>query len=112
MTVASSGQQAEQTAAQYLQNMGYKIIDQNWKTPLCEIDIVASKVQVTYFVEVKYRATESAGTGLEYITSKKQKHMARAAEMWVQAHDHQGDYQLAALEVAGPNFSVQQFIEL
>jgi Holliday junction resolvase-like predicted endonuclease len=45
-----AGHDAEKIAAQYLKTNGYKIIELNWKTPRCEIDIVASKFSTIFFV--------------------------------------------------------------
>lgn len=104
-----TGHAAEANAAEYLKQQGFKILELNWKTRYCEIDIVAQKNKIIYFVEVKYRKSNFFGSGLEYITTKKLKQMTFAAEMWVNQHKWEGDYQLAALSItAGEN----EFIEL
>jgi len=110
VTNFSTGRVAEEAAVKYLQNNGHKIIDQNWRTRYCEIDIVAVKKKTVYFVEVKYRANMFQGSGLEYITSKKLKQMSFAAEMWVQANNWNGGYSLAAIEVSGPDFEITNFL--
>src|SRR3990167_8939884 len=97
----SLGKVAEGIASNYLSNLGFEIIDQNWKTRMCEIDIVAQKDKRIYFVEVKYRKNDSHGTGLEYITSKKLTQMKFAAQMWVADSRWQGEYSLGAIEVGG-----------
>jgi uncharacterized protein (TIGR00252 family) len=106
----ATGQQAEQAALEYLDQQGYKIIGQNWRTRWCEIDIVAEKDKRVHFVEVKYRASSSQGSGLDYITPRKLRQMRFAAEMWVQNHNWRGDYGLSALEVSGPTFQVTDFL--
>ncbi len=70
MSNYSTGHQAEKAAAMYLSEHGYEISELNWKTPICEIDIVALKDSVVYFVEVKYRKNNFQGSGFDYITSK------------------------------------------
>jgi ribonuclease HII len=60
------GATAEDVAAQYLVRQGYRIVERNWKTARCEIDIIAERRNVTYFVEVKYRSSGREGTGLSY----------------------------------------------
>lgn len=109
MTNYQTGHDAEKIAAEYLQKQGYKIIELNWKTKYCEIDIVNMKNSTVYFVEVKYRKSAAFGSGLEYITAKKQKQMTYAAEMWVSQHNWLGDYQLAALSITAGEI---EFIEL
>lgn len=110
MSNYTSGQKAEIIASEYLITLGFTIVHKNWKTSWCEIDIVASKENVLYFVEVKYRATNSFGSGFEYITHKKQRQMARAAEGYVQQTKWRGDYSLSAIEVSGEDFTVTNFI--
>ena len=104
------GKLAESTAADYLALRGLKIIELNWRTRWCEIDIVAQssekiglikRAKIIHFVEVKYRASVAQGDGLEYITQKKQLQMQRAAEFWVNEHSWSGDYQLDAVAVTG-----------
>ena len=112
MTNFSDGHRAEQIAAEYLYKHGYKIIDINWKTTWCEIDIIVSKGATIYFVEVKYRRNNTQGSGIDYITSQKLTQMTRAAESWIQQNDWNNDYQLAVLELAGDTFDITAFIDI
>ncbi|HMS23452.1 MAG TPA: YraN family protein [Candidatus Saccharibacteria bacterium] len=111
MSTTSIGRQAEDAAADYLKQNGYKILDQNWRTRWCEIDIVAQKGKIISFVEVKYRKSTDFGGGLEYITPKKQQQMAFAAEFWVSSNKWKGDYNLSAVEVTGLKFEITEFLE-
>jgi uncharacterized protein (TIGR00252 family) len=104
------GRRAEIAAAAYLARQGYKIVERNWHTRWCEIDIVAIKDTVISFVEVKYRRREVWGFGLEYVTPAKQRQMAFAAQFWVTSHEWSGSYDLAAVEVSGPSYKVTQFV--
>lgn len=99
MTNYQTGHDAEQIAAQYLTKLGYKILDINWKTPRCEIDIVAEKDKLVFFVEVKSRKSAGFGSGLDYITPKKLEQMEFAARLWMAANNNDGDCRLAALSV-------------
>lgn len=111
MTTTQIGRRAEQAAVTYLSMRGYKILEQNWRRPRCEIDIIASKDDVIHFVEVKYRYDDDQGSGLDAITSTKLKQMQRAAWIWVDETKWRGEYVLSAVEVAGPDFSILSFIE-
>ena len=71
----------------------------NWMTPRCEIDIVAQKGKRIYFVEVKYRQQSTYGRGVDYITPRKLKQMAFAAETWVWDNAWDGEYQLSVASV-------------
>lgn len=110
MTNVSSGKKAEARAAMYLRESGFKIIDQNWRTRLCEIDIIAQKNSRIYFVEVKYRLNSLQGAGFEYVTAKKLKQMRFASELWLQDKQWVGECSLGALEVSGPAFDVTGFL--
>lgn len=105
-----TGNTAEAAAAEFLKREGYKVLDRNWRTRVCEIDIIATKNKVTYFVEVKYRSKSDQGGGLEYVTAKKLEQMRFAANCWVQENKYKGDYELSAVEVSG-GFMVTDFIK-
>lgn len=111
MNTTAFGNRGEQAASEYLSRLGYEIIDRNWKTKTCEIDIVAKKGNVVHFVEVKYRSTNRAGSGLDYITPKKLQQMQFAATLWTNEHNWRGEINLAAIEVSGETFDVTEFIE-
>jgi len=95
----SLGYEAEDKAARYLESRGFQILEQNWHTRWCEVDIIAKKDSRIYFVEVKSRSSQSQGSGLDYITPKKLRQMSFAADMWVHSTKWIGEYQLAALAV-------------
>lgn len=94
-----AGHNAEKRAADYLKTQGFHILELNWKTKYCEIDIVAKKTGIIYFVEVKYRRSARQGYGFEYITPKKLQQMRFAAELWVHNQSWIGEYQLAAVSL-------------
>ncbi len=104
------GAKAEEKVAEYLRIEGFKILAKNWKTKWCEIDVVAEKQKVAYFVEVKYRSNSSQGSGFEYITAAKLKKMELAAKSWVEINSWKNEYVLSAAEVSGTDFEVE-FIE-
>lgn len=106
MSHVSDGHLAEDAATAFLEYKGCTIVARNWKTPLCEIDIIAQRRSVLYFCEVKYRRTFQQGRGLDYITTRKLKQMRFAAEVWLSQNSWQGECQLCAIEVSGPQFQV------
>lgn len=110
MNTTEAGTRAEQAAAEFLARQGYDVLERNFKTPRCEIDIVARKNKCLYFVEVKYRSSDRQGGGLEAVTYKKRSQMSRATEIWLQTHQWHGELALSAIEVAA-NYEVTEFIE-
>ncbi len=96
------GDASETVAALALERLGYRIVERNWKTKWCEIDIIATNGTTYYFVEVKHRRTDSSGNGLEAITPTKLRQMSFAAELYTQAHKlAHFDRQLIAISTTG-----------
>ena len=83
-TIGASG---ENYAAEFLINLGYRIIDRNWRGNRCEIDIVALDRHCVVFVEVKTRANSQNGSPIEAVTPTKLAHMTRAAMAWLSVND-------------------------
>lgn len=81
-TAKSIGAVGEVKATQWLKAQGFTIIDRNWKTKYCEIDIIAQKDAVSYFIEVKYRTSSQYGGAIAAITPKKLEQMTFAAELY------------------------------
>jgi putative endonuclease len=111
MSTTETGRKAETAARVYLEMRGYKILEQNWRLPRYEIDIIAIKDEVIHFIEVKYRLKDDQGSGFDAITETKFKQMRRAAWAWVNENKWPGEYVLSAVEIAGKNYSVIGFIE-
>lgn len=104
------GNRGEESAANYLQTHGFKILERNWKIKAGEIDIIAEREGVIHFVEVKYRKNHTQGGGMAAITPAKLRHMERAARLWMQRNgDH--DAKLSVVEVTGEDYAVTQFLE-
>lgn len=111
MSTTEVGNGAEQAVAEELVRLGYVIVDRNWKTKWCEVDVIAKKDGVIWFIEVKYRKSDSFGDGLEYIGSSKLKHLQTAAALWVSQQRYGGEYTLGAASVSGRNV-VEEFLEI
>ena len=114
MKTTIRGKQAETAVAEQLSRDGYEIIDQNWKTKVCEIDVIAQKDKIVYFVEVKFRAQALQGDGMDYITPQKLRQMHFAAQIWTQSNNWDGDYRLLAASVTtdGQDYVIEEIIEL
>lgn len=111
MKTTTIGRQAEIAVARQLSKQGFKILAQNWRTRRCEIDLVAQKDKIIYFIEVKYRSGLTQGDGLAYITNRKLDQLNFAARMWLAVNDWEGDWRLLAASV-GPKNEVEQVVEL
>lgn len=111
MTTFETGRKAEAAAAAFLVRKKCRIVDQNWRTRLCEIDIIAERNGVLYFCEVKYRKQPMQGTGIEYVTNRKVQQMRFAALSWMHVHGWNGESQLCAIEVSGVEFRITNVVK-
>lgn len=111
MSTTETGRKAEQAAKVYLEMRGFEIIEQNFRRPRCEIDIIARKAGTVQFVEVKYRKNYDQGGGFDAITIAKLNHMRRGAMIWMEESKWQAGYLLSAVEVAGSDFQIMNFLE-
>lgn len=84
-------------AKEYLENQGYKIIEQNYKTKYAEIDLVAWDRKELVFVEVKTKAGERFGTPEESINRRKINKLTRNAKAYVIRRDYIKDYRIDAV---------------
>ncbi|SRR6266404_1746373 len=112
MKTTEQGLKAEQAVADLLEQQGFELIDRNWKTKVCEIDLILQNDKIIYFVEVKYRRQAAQGDGFEYITDQKLRRMNFAAEIWKRQYNWSGDYRLMAAAVSGDDCDEIQLIEL
>jgi putative endonuclease len=77
------GLDGEMVAASYLKKKKYKIIDQNYRCRLGEIDIVAFLNNTMIFCEVKTRQNKKFGEPFESVTKTKQNRLRRLAEYYI-----------------------------
>ncbi len=73
------GLYGELRAVRYLESLGYKIIERNYRNIFGEIDIVARDGETIVFVEVRRRDSRNYGTPIESIDMNKQKRIGRIA---------------------------------
>jgi ribonuclease HII len=112
-TAKQTGNDAESAVAAWLETEDYQIIERNWKTKFCEIDIIAEKADVTYFVEVKHRKQAGQGGGIAAITPRKLRQMMFAAEVYRKyTQTHAKDAMLAVAATYGEPIVVEGLIEL
>ena len=104
----SSGKIAEEKAARFLKANKFKILAVNWKRRLVEIDIIARKRKIIYFVEVKYRKSANWGAGIEFIDKNKIAQLKLGAELWSQENKYDGSLELLAVEVSGDEYVVSR----
>jgi len=91
------GYLGEAIAKKYLQNKGYKIIEQNYKTKYSEIDLIARDNKVLVFVEVRTKTKEQFGSPEESLNRIKIKRLIKNTTAYVVQKSHVKDYRLDAI---------------
>jgi putative endonuclease len=81
------GRQGETLAAGYLENLGMRIIDRNWRCSSGEIDIVALDGDTLVIAEIKTRRSLDYGHPFEAVGAVKLARLHRLASSWCQAHE-------------------------
>jgi putative endonuclease len=84
------GRISEEVAAGYLQQHGLKILDQNFRCSLGEIDLVARDGPTIVFVEVRSRYGTGYGLPQESVTFRKQKRLTQLAQWYLKARGLEG----------------------
>ncbi len=81
-TAAETGQMGESLAVKWLRANGYMIHHTNWRDGRYELDIVASKLGVIHFIEVKTRKFGGLTTPEDAMTLRKEKAFLKAAKSY------------------------------
>lgn len=79
------GKESEFLAVRYLKKNGYKILEQNYRNKIGEIDIIAKEKGTLVFVEVKARKTHIFGNPKWAVTPKKQRKICMVALCYLKA---------------------------
>jgi len=95
-----SGARAEDRVAQYLSQQGYEILERNWKTKYCEIDIIATKESRLFIVEVKYRYDDRSGDGFDAVDARKRAKLQLGARVYAAQHPLPDDGTICYLAAA------------
>lgn len=113
ITTKQIGDSGEIEVVNYLIRHGHEVLERNWKTKFCEIDIISKHGDTIFFTEVKYRKNANQGGGLVAITDKKQRQMKFAAEYYVVKYRlNELNLRLAAASVTGQPPEVEAFLQL
>ena len=107
------GLKGEEAVREYLERMGHSIIQRNYKTRFCEIDIVSVCGDKIYFTEVKTRKDDFHGGGLYAVDKKKLERMKFAVESYLKYNKKYNSLnpQMAVADVDG-DYNVLDWIPI
>lgn len=90
MSTKRIGDKGEGIAVQYLEGLGYKVLERNYRFEQAEVDLVCFEPAERYetggelvFVEVKMRQGMGFGRPEEAVTPEKQRNIIRAARAFL-----------------------------
>ena len=113
-TTRDIGNASEQLAVKWLESEGHRILERNWRTKYCEVDIISQKNDELYFIEVKHRRNSQSGDGLAAITRQKETQMRRAAQLYLVRESLQAPVHLMVIATSGEpsGMSIDHCLEL
>ena len=85
------GREGEKVAADYLEDLGYMLLERNYRSSRAEIDLVARDGDLLVFVEVKSRRNAQYGWPEEAVGEEKADHIRRAAEDYMELCNWTGE---------------------
>jgi putative endonuclease len=93
------GARGENLAADFLRQLGFRILKRNVRTPFGEIDIICRKGAMLIFVEVKSRSSKQFGNPEDAVVGKKLERLTKSIEYYVTEYNWKGDYRLDVVVV-------------
>lgn len=102
------GEYGEQLAQDYLTNLGYTILDCNWRYRKAEIDIIAQIDNTIAIVEVKTRSNIVFGTPEHFVTKKKINLLVEAANAYIIEYDLDLEvrFDIVSIHKKGQNYDI------
>ena len=77
------GKEYEAAVRRILEKRGYRILRENYRCPIGEIDLIARDRKTLVFVEVKYRSSKRCGLPEEAVSVGKQRRISRTARWYL-----------------------------
>ena len=82
------GTYGEDIARAHIEKLGYLVIDRNFTTHWGELDIIARKGKIIYFIEVKTKIGDKKGKPYESVTRRKLHSLKRSINMYLLKNDY------------------------
>lgn len=94
MITQEKGRIAEENALAYLKAQGLKLITQNYRCRLGEIDLIMRDKDVLVFIEVRSRISTQFGGGIASVTYTKRQKIIKAATLYMLEHQKYDQFAL------------------
>lgn len=83
-----TGHIGEMLAREHIQTLGYEVLAYGYRYRRAEIDLIALQDKCLVFIEVKTRRGMAHGHPSLAVSSRKEQHIARAAQAFMRQIDH------------------------
>lgn len=97
------GETTELLACKHLQASGLKLLQQNYRLKMGEIDLIMRDGDTIVFVEVRYRKNNRYGGALYSIDPRKQMRLLRTAQHYLQSRAPNAPARFDVIAVDGSN---------
>ena len=77
------GKAGEEAAVRYLCQLGYEILERNYRCRFGEIDLIARDGRTLAFIEVKTRRSQKYGPAAAAVTIGKQRHLIKTSQIYL-----------------------------
>ncbi|HXB94518.1 MAG TPA: YraN family protein [Puia sp.] len=77
------GRAGEDLAARWLTEKGFSVLQRNWRHGRYEVDIIAGRMGILHFIEVKSRHSTRYGYPEGSVSRKKLEHVMQGASGWL-----------------------------
>jgi putative endonuclease len=98
----STGGDAEQRAAGFLEAQGLRIVARNYRTRMGEIDLIAQEGATLVFVEVRMRSSARFGGALGSVDARKRARIVAAARHYLMRLGREPRCRFDVVTVEGP----------
>lgn len=108
-------QRGEDRAARHVEELGWRIIERNWRTRYGELDIIAhdGDTDTLVFVEVRTRSGTGFGHPLETITHAKAARLRGTAMAWLRERKARAKYlRVDAIGIVMPRSGPEELVHL
>jgi len=79
----SLGARGEAAAARYLEGLGFRVVERNYRCKIGEIDLICTRGKLLVFVEVKARRSCAYGAPQEAVDGRKARQIRRVAAWYL-----------------------------
>lgn len=102
------GNQGEQLAVNFLTDLGYEILERNYRFDKAEVDIIARLNDILAIVEVKTRSTTDFGNPQDFVKPKQIQRLVKAIDEYVTSNqlDVEVRFDVIAIVRDGKNFKI------